>query len=166
MGHIRQRTWWLKPLLLVAALAGGVTSLACMPNTLPPIDSQAAARLGIKVYRTPNAFTLPVADTVLGYLLAFARQRKPQRIGELLQKIVGDPPVRVIGPAELSLSEELEVAQVLERKRPIGAQFGTDAGKRLGVRPLACHALYRVAGQGLHENKGDQRDAEEGRNEE
>ena len=38
------------------------------------IDQQAAKRLGIKVRRTPNAFTLPVADTVLGYILAFARQ--------------------------------------------------------------------------------------------
>jgi D-3-phosphoglycerate dehydrogenase len=38
------------------------------------IDSQAAARLGIRVCRTPNAFTLPVADSVLGYLLAFARR--------------------------------------------------------------------------------------------
>ena len=38
------------------------------------IDQQAARRLGIKVCRTPNAFTLPVADTVLGYILAFARQ--------------------------------------------------------------------------------------------
>jgi len=39
------------------------------------IDSQAAARLGVKVCRTPNAFTLPVADTVLGYILAFARRQ-------------------------------------------------------------------------------------------
>jgi D-3-phosphoglycerate dehydrogenase / 2-oxoglutarate reductase len=39
------------------------------------IDQTAAARLGIKVYRTPNAFTLPVADTVVGYMLAFARQQ-------------------------------------------------------------------------------------------
>jgi len=38
------------------------------------IDQQAAARLGIQVCRTPNAFTLPVADTVLGYILAFARR--------------------------------------------------------------------------------------------
>ncbi len=37
------------------------------------INSQAAARLGIQVFRTPNAFTLPVADTALGYILAFAR---------------------------------------------------------------------------------------------
>jgi len=38
------------------------------------IDSEAAARLGVRVTRTPNAFTLPVADTVMGYILAFARQ--------------------------------------------------------------------------------------------
>lgn len=38
------------------------------------IDSAAAERLGIQVGRTPNAFTLPVADTVMGYILAFARQ--------------------------------------------------------------------------------------------
>ena len=39
------------------------------------IDSQAAARLGIRIGRTPNAFTLPVADTVMGYILAFARRQ-------------------------------------------------------------------------------------------
>ena len=39
------------------------------------IDSAAAERLGIRVGRTPNAFTLPVADTVMGYLLAFARRQ-------------------------------------------------------------------------------------------
>lgn len=38
------------------------------------IDSAACERLGIKLFRTPNAFTTPVADTVLGYMLAFARQ--------------------------------------------------------------------------------------------
>lgn len=38
------------------------------------IDTQAAARLGIQVRRTPNAFTLAVADTALGYMLAFARR--------------------------------------------------------------------------------------------
>jgi D-3-phosphoglycerate dehydrogenase len=39
------------------------------------IDQDAARRLGIAVYRTPNAFTLPVADTVMGYILAFARKQ-------------------------------------------------------------------------------------------
>jgi D-3-phosphoglycerate dehydrogenase / 2-oxoglutarate reductase len=39
------------------------------------IDREAATRLGIIVYNTPNAFTLPVADTVMGYILAFARRQ-------------------------------------------------------------------------------------------
>jgi D-3-phosphoglycerate dehydrogenase len=39
------------------------------------IDAAACTRLGIKFYRTPNAFTLPVADTVMGYILAFARRQ-------------------------------------------------------------------------------------------
>jgi D-3-phosphoglycerate dehydrogenase len=38
------------------------------------IDRQAAESLGIQVRNTPNAFTLPVADTVLGYMLTFARR--------------------------------------------------------------------------------------------
>jgi D-3-phosphoglycerate dehydrogenase len=39
------------------------------------IDGEAAARLGIKVTRTLNAFTIPVTDTVLGYMLAFVRRQ-------------------------------------------------------------------------------------------
>jgi len=39
------------------------------------IDAEACSRYGIKIGRTPNAFTLPVADTVLGYILAFARRQ-------------------------------------------------------------------------------------------
>jgi D-3-phosphoglycerate dehydrogenase len=38
------------------------------------INRQAAEKLGIQVRNTPNAFTLPVADTVLGYMLSFARR--------------------------------------------------------------------------------------------
>ena len=57
---------------------------ACLPRLkviskwgtgIDSIDSAAAARLGIQVCRTPNAFTLPVTDTVFGYLLAFARRQ-------------------------------------------------------------------------------------------
>ncbi|OLE55478.1 MAG: hypothetical protein AUG51_03195 [Acidobacteria bacterium 13_1_20CM_3_53_8] len=38
------------------------------------VDVRAAARLGIRVYNTPNAFTDAVADTALGYILCFARR--------------------------------------------------------------------------------------------
>jgi D-3-phosphoglycerate dehydrogenase len=38
------------------------------------IDSEAARERGIPVFRTPNAFSEPVADTVIGYILLFARR--------------------------------------------------------------------------------------------
>jgi D-3-phosphoglycerate dehydrogenase len=56
---------------------------ACLPRLkviskwgtgIDSIDKQAAIRLGVKVGNTPNAFTLPVADSVLGYMLLFARK--------------------------------------------------------------------------------------------
>lgn len=38
------------------------------------IDQAACKRLGVVVCNTPNAFSKPVADTVLGYILNFARR--------------------------------------------------------------------------------------------
>ena len=55
---------------------------ACLPRLkviskwgtgIDSIDRQAAEGFGIRVCNTPNAFTLPVADSVLGYVLTFAR---------------------------------------------------------------------------------------------
>lgn len=57
---------------------------ACLPRLkviskwgtgIDSIDCKAAHSLGILVKNTPNAFTLPVADSVMGYILAFARQQ-------------------------------------------------------------------------------------------
>jgi len=57
---------------------------ACVPRLkviskwgtgIDSIDAAACARLGVKLCRTTNAFTLPVADTVMGYVLAFARRQ-------------------------------------------------------------------------------------------
>ncbi|MGB7874590.1 MAG: phosphoglycerate dehydrogenase [Anaerolineales bacterium] len=56
---------------------------ACLPRLkviskwgtgIDSIDAEACSRYGIKLGRTLNAFTTPVADTVLGYLLAFVRR--------------------------------------------------------------------------------------------
>jgi D-3-phosphoglycerate dehydrogenase / 2-oxoglutarate reductase len=38
------------------------------------IDREACKELGIALYNTPNAFSEPVADSVLGYMLCFARR--------------------------------------------------------------------------------------------
>jgi D-3-phosphoglycerate dehydrogenase / 2-oxoglutarate reductase len=56
---------------------------ACLPRLkviskwgtgIDSIDKQACLTYGVKLLNTSNAFTLPVADSVIGYLLAFARQ--------------------------------------------------------------------------------------------
>ena len=57
---------------------------ACIPRLkviskwgtgIDSIDAEACSRYGIKLGRTLNAFTTPVADSVLGYMLAFARRQ-------------------------------------------------------------------------------------------
>ena len=57
---------------------------ACVPRLkviskwgtgIDSIDIKSAEELGVRVFRTPNAFTSPVADTVMGYILAFARRQ-------------------------------------------------------------------------------------------
>lgn len=56
------------------------------------IDAEACSRFQVKIGRTLNAFTQPVADTVLGYMLAFARRQpwmdKEMKAGKW-QKIPG-----------------------------------------------------------------------------
>ncbi len=56
---------------------------ACLPRLkviskwgtgVDSIDIEACSRYGISLGRTLNAFTVPVSDTVLGYVLAFARR--------------------------------------------------------------------------------------------
>jgi len=47
--------------------------LAKWGTGIDSIDQQACRQLGIAVRNTPNAFSEPVADTVLGYMLCFAR---------------------------------------------------------------------------------------------
>jgi phosphoglycerate dehydrogenase-like enzyme len=74
---------------------------ACLPRLkviskwgtgIDSIDAEACSRYGIKIGRTLNAFTTPVADTVLGYMLAFARRHpwmdKAMKSGEW-EKIPG-----------------------------------------------------------------------------
>ena len=57
---------------------------ACLPRLkviskwgtgIDSIDAEACSRYGIKIGRTLNAFTTPVSDSVLGYMLAFARRQ-------------------------------------------------------------------------------------------
>jgi len=59
---------------VLAACAPRLKVISKWGTGVDSIDSAACEQLGIKLCRTPNAFTLPVADSVMGYLLAFARR--------------------------------------------------------------------------------------------
>lgn len=58
----------------IAACAPRLKVISKWGTGIDSIDRDAAARFGVKIGRTLNAFTLPVADTVMGYILAFARR--------------------------------------------------------------------------------------------
>ncbi len=65
-----------------AALAGGVTSLACMPNTIPALDSQGAAEFVIlQAQRARKANVYPVG--------AVSKGRKGEELAELGQLVAG-----------------------------------------------------------------------------
>jgi len=65
-----------------AALAGGVTSVACMPNTLPAIDTQAAAEFVVlQAQRARQANVYPVG--------AVSKGRKGEELAELGQLVAG-----------------------------------------------------------------------------
>jgi len=59
---------------VLAACAPRLKVISKWGTGIDSIDSAACERLGVKLFRTPDAFTLPVADSVMGYLLAFARR--------------------------------------------------------------------------------------------
>jgi len=91
------------------------------------IDAEACSRYGIKLGRTPNAFTTPVADTVLGYMLAFARRQpwmdKAMKSGEWKKipgKTLSECTLGVIGIGNIGKA-------VTRRARAFGMKvYGTD----------------------------------------
>ncbi len=59
---------------VLAACAPRLKVISKWGTGIDSIDQEAARRYGIQVCRTPNAFTLAVADTVMGYMLSFVRR--------------------------------------------------------------------------------------------
>lgn len=85
------------------------------------IDSSAAAEFGVQVCNTTNAFTLPVADTVMSYVLAFAR-RTPWSDREVKAGRWEKLPGRSLSECTLGVVGVGHVGQaVLRRARAFGA---------------------------------------------
>jgi D-3-phosphoglycerate dehydrogenase len=91
------------------------------------IDAEACSRYSIKIGRTLNAFTTPVADTVLGYMLAFARRQpwmdKEMKSGKwekIPGKALSECTLGVIGVGNIGKA-------VTRRARAFGMKvYGTD----------------------------------------
>lgn len=108
-----------------AALAGGVTSVACMPNTEPAIDSQASAEFVIlQAQRAGHANVFPVGSItkerkgaelaeigglVDGGAVAFTDDGSPVVSSEIMRRAMEY--CRMFGKAVLSHSEDLELTR-------------------------------------------------------
>ena len=94
------------------------------------IDAEACSHYGVKVCRTPNAFTLPVADTVLGYIMAFAR-RQPWMDREMKAGKWEKIPGKALSECTLGIIGVGNIGRAVTRRaRAFGMKvYGTDIAK-------------------------------------
>lgn len=108
---------------VIAACTPRLKVISKWGTGIDSIDQGAAADLGVMVGNTPNAFTVPVSESVMGYILAFARQLpwldNAVKAGEW-QKIKGqtlsESTLGVIGVGHVGKA-------VLRRARPFGMRL-------------------------------------------
>ena len=87
------------------------------------IDAAACARLGIQLQRTPNAFTAAVADSVMGYLLAFLR-RQPWMDREMKAGKWSKLPGRSLSECTLGIVGVGAIGKAVTRRaRPFGVKL-------------------------------------------
>lgn len=110
--------------------------LACAPRLkviskwgtgIDSIDQLACGRLGIMIGRTLNAFTLPVADTIFGYMLAFVR-RQPWMDRAMKGGVWDKLPGRALSECTLGVVGVGNIGKaVIRRARAFGMHIlGTD----------------------------------------
>jgi D-3-phosphoglycerate dehydrogenase len=112
---------------VLAACAPRLKVISKWGTGVDSIDREAAKKLGISVRNTPDAFTEAVADSVLGYVLAFARKGpwldQSMKSGEwkkLLSVSLSESTLGVIGVGRIGKS-------VLRRAQSFGmSMLGND----------------------------------------
>jgi len=104
------------------------------------IDQDACKKYGIKLYNTPNAFTEPVSDTVLGFILCYARniilsdqEIKKGKWNKVLgfalhEKILGIIGVGNIGKAVVKKAKNFGIKILGNDIKPISEEFISETG--------------------------------------
>jgi D-3-phosphoglycerate dehydrogenase / 2-oxoglutarate reductase len=135
----------------VIAAAPKLKVIAKWGTGIDSIDSEAAQRRNIRVCRTPDAFTEPVADSVLGYVLSFAR-RLPWMSDAMKAGVWDKIPGRAIFETTIGVVGVGAVGSaVLRRAGAFGARLlGTDIHEidaahiqSLGVHMVSMDELLR-----------------------
>jgi D-3-phosphoglycerate dehydrogenase len=79
------------------------------------IDAEACRGLGIQLFRTVDAFTQPVADSVMGYVLAFAR-RQPWMDAQMKAGKWSKLPGRALGECTLGIVGVGHIGKAVARR--------------------------------------------------
>src|SRR5512147_2736158 len=114
-------------LRVVQACAPRLKVISKWGTGIDSIDAEACSRYGIRIGRTLNAFTLPVADTVLGYMLAFAR-RQPWMDREMKSGKWEKTPGKALSECTLGVIGVGNIGKAVTRRaRAFGMKvYGTD----------------------------------------
>lgn len=108
---------------VLAACAPRLKVISKWGTGIDSIDQEAAKELGIQVRNTPDAFTHPVADSVLSYILAFARQT-PWLDRELKAGGWAKVPGRALRECTLGVVGVGQIGKaVLRRAKPFGMRL-------------------------------------------
>lgn len=137
---------------VLQAFAPRLKAISKWGTGVDSIDREAAKKLGIPVFNTPDAFTGPVADSVMSYLLSWARQtpwldrdmkqgrwdKRPARsLAEIALGVVG---VGRIGKAVLRRAGGFDMPLMGNDVVEIDAEFVAEVGVEMLELP---HLLER-----------------------
>lgn len=105
---------------VVAACAPRLKVIAKWGTGIDSIDQVACAEYGVKVLNTSNAFTVPVAESVMAYMLAFAR-RQPWMDREMKAGVWNKLPGHTLSESTLGVIGVGNIGKaVLRRARAFG----------------------------------------------
>lgn len=138
---------------VLEAMAPRLKVISKWGTGIDSIDLETAQRLGIQVFNTPDAFTEAVADSVMAYLLAFARktpwldrEMKAGRWEKIPGKALHECTLGVVGVGRIGKA-------VLRRAKPFGiallgndiVQVGQEIILETGVRMTDLEEILEVS---------------------